>query len=148
MEEPQKNQGLLELSYSSVSENGTEVDPGTDLYEVRILRRGTVRSFSWSAEGADLTLEFHPERVLVRRQSPESSYRMELILGKETRMDLETPYGAIPLRVKASELAYRETEDFPAGGGAEFRLVYEMPDGDASRAGRVLSGKIRIKPRT
>ena len=141
MEDSQKYRSILELTFSSFSENGVREETDSERYEILMFRKDGAEVLCWDSEDGEMIMEFRPGLVLVLREGSEVSYRMELIMGRESVMELESPHGTLRFRVRTLDLSWRKDPDFPKEGGLYFLLVYELLSGDSVVATRMMSGK-------
>ena len=143
--EQTKYNGVLELTFSSFSENGVREEVGTEHYRAQAHSDGDVTYLGWTAADGRMTMEFQKDLVVVLREGEDASYRMELEFAKETLMELETPHGVLQFSVRASDLTWHKTPDFPEHGGMDFLLVYDMLDRGHTIATRMLAGKVTME---
>ena len=142
--EQKKYNGVLELTFSSFSENGVREETGTEHYNATAHQDGEVTYLSWTTPDGCMTMEFRQDLVVILREGNEASYRMELAFARETLMELESPHGVLQFTVRAMDLTWHQTPEFPEQGGLDFLLVYDMIDRGATIATRMLAGKVKI----
>ena len=140
----QKNQGILELTFSSFSDLGEREETGSERYSIEAYTEGESLVLSWDSPEGVMSMDFRPERVLVLRTGDEASYRMELKQNQETEMELVSPHGSLVFQIQCVDLIWYKDPEFPAFGEMHFHLLYDMLSGGAVMSTRLLAGNVKM----